>query len=81
MFEANSNNKSDIKMYFLRKSMFYHILKNKLEHGMSKKSPTTFFFRLVTNLKRQDTFVRCIEMRADASKQYFLRVMSEMSQV
>ena len=58
MFESNSNNQSDIRMYFLRKSMFYHILKNKSEHGMSKKSPMTFFFRFFANLKRQDTFVR-----------------------
>ena len=52
-------------MCFFRKSMFYHILKNKSEHGMSKKSSTTIFFRLVTNLKRQDTFVRCEMIAVD----------------
>ena len=43
-------------MYFLRKSMFYHILKNKSEHGMSKKSPTTFFFSLGHQLKKASHF-------------------------
>ena len=43
-------------MYFLRKSMFYHILKNKSEHGMSKKSPTTFFSSLGHQLKKASHF-------------------------
>ena len=43
-------------MYFLRKSMFYHILKNKSEHGMSKKSSTTIFFPLGHQLKKARHF-------------------------